>query len=212
MFCTSCGTSLPDNAKFCGVCGERQDDPRANRVRATASMRRDRSLVAGAAGACRACGSDNAPGQRWCAICHTSLVDVSSGRLASPGKRLGAFILDGLIPVWLLIFGIILIASSSGSDTGSSASGLVVILAFFAYAIWAIVLFAKGTTPGKRLLGMRVIKESGETAGFGTMLFREWIGKWISGLLLSLGFFAILWDKDNQGWHDKLASTYVVTR
>src|SRR5690606_15441256 len=47
-------------------------------------------------------------------------------------------------------------------------------------------------------------------AGFLTMLFREWIGKWISGLIFGLGFLWILFDRDNQGWHAKIASTYVV--
>lgn len=53
--------------------------------------------------------------------------------------------------------------------------------------------------PGKNLLGMRVIKEDGRHAGFLTMLIREWVGKWISGLILGLGFLWILFDRDNQG-------------
>jgi uncharacterized RDD family membrane protein YckC len=84
------------------------------------------------------------------------------------------------------------------------------IVLFVAYVIWAFMLFAKGMTPGKKLLGMRVIKEDGTSAGFFTMLIREWIGKAISGLILSLGFLWILFDRDKQGWHDKLMSTYVV--
>ena len=60
------------------------------------------------------------------------------------------------------------------------------------------------------MLGMRVIKEDGSSAGFGTMLIREWIGKLISAMIFSLGFIWILIDKDKQGWHDKLMSTYVV--
>ena len=44
-----------------------------------------------------------------------------------------------------------------------------------------------------------------------TLLIREWIGKSISALVLSLGFLWILIDKENQGWHDKLMSTYVVS-
>jgi len=48
-------------------------------------------------------------------------------------------------------------------------------------------------------------------AGFFIMLIREWIGKAIiSGMIFSLGFLWILFDRDNQGWHDKLVSTYVV--
>jgi len=44
------------------------------------------------------------------------------------------------------------------------------------------------------------------------MLLREWIGRWLSGLLFGLGYLWILLDKDRQAWHDKLASTYVVER
>ena len=57
---------------------------------------------------------------------------------------------------------------------------------------------------------MRVIKEDGAPAGFMTMLVREWIGKWISRLILSLGFLRLLLDKDNPGWHDKLMNTSVI--
>jgi uncharacterized RDD family membrane protein YckC len=81
-----------------------------------------------------------------------------------------------------------------------------------AYVFVALRLFARGTTTGKKLLGMYVIKETGQPAGFGTMLFREWIGKVISGAVLLLGYLWILLDKDRQGWLDKLASTYVIER
>ena len=57
---------------------------------------------------------------------------------------------------------------------------------------------------------MHLIKENGSKANFFTMLIREWIGYSISGLILSLGFLWILFDRDNQGWHEKLMSTYVV--
>ena len=57
---------------------------------------------------------------------------------------------------------------------------------------------------------MRVVKEDGRAAGFFAMLIRESIGKTISGMALSLGFLWILFDQDNQGWHDKLMNTYVV--
>ena len=79
-----------------------------------------------------------------------------------------------------------------------------------AYAIFALILFAKGTIPGKMMLGLHVAKENGERAGFFTMLIREVIGKTVSGLVFGLGFLWIMLDKESQGWHDKLMSTYVV--
>jgi len=42
------------------------------------------------------------------------------------------------------------------------------------------------------------------------MLVRETIGKLISGLVFSLGYLWLLWDKDRQTWHDKLVSTVVM--
>jgi len=162
---------------------------------------------------CPACKGEVPGGVRWRGICHTNVINASVGRLATPGKRLGAHFTDLAIPVVALL--VILSASRLGvAAGGESAGGAIGLLIGFglivAYVVWALKLFARGTTPGKHVLGMKVVKENGQPAGFGTMLFREWIGKLISGLLFSLGYIWILLDKDRQGWQDKLASTYVV--
>lgn len=44
------------------------------------------------------------------------------------------------------------------------------------------------------------------------MILREVIGKFVSGLVLGIGFFWAIWDKDNQTWHDKIAGTVVVRK
>ncbi len=152
--------------------------------------------------ACNACSADLPPGIRWCPICHASAVSSIDGHLASPGKRLGAYFLDFGIP----IFAIVMIASTAAA----LGSGGFFMLLLLGYIVWALMLFSKGTTPGKNLLGMRVIDERGQRASFGKMFVREWIGKFISGFILGLGYIWILLDRDRQGWHDKLVSTYVV--
>ena len=168
--------------------------------------------------ACGHCRQDVPPGSRWCPICHAYVSRTGVGKLASPGKRFAAYMFDLAIPLVAIFFIIPLIAGGTavaafeaGFDddaaSGIALAGLVGLVV--AYLLWALVLFAKGTTPGKRLLRMYVFKESGERAGFFTMFFREWIGKWISAAVFFLGFLWILLDKDWQGWHDKLASTYV---
>lgn len=150
---------------------------------------------------CPSCNNEVPAGFRWCSVCHSSVAG-SDTKLASPGRRLGAFMLDVAIPMFAILFMLGL--------AGVSKSFFLGFLLFVGYIIWAVRLFSRGTTPGKSLLGMRVVKEAGPAAGFGTMLLRETIGKWISGLIFSLGYLWILFDKDRQGWHDKLASTYVV--
>ncbi|ETW95414.1 MAG: hypothetical protein ETSY1_30770 [Candidatus Entotheonella factor] len=120
--------------------------------------------------------------------------------LASPGKRLVASILDLLaLVIFVMIPGI----------AGEGREGVALILLIVSI-VWIVRLFVQGTTPGKKILGMRVVKEGGQNAGLGTMLLREVIGKSISAMILSLGFLWILFDRDRQGWHDKLARTYVV--
>ncbi len=134
------------------------------------------------------------------------------GRPASPGKRLGASLLDGFVPIFafFLIFFTALAGVATETEAGAGIGGLFAFLLSVAYIVWAFVLFARGTTPSKKFLGMRVVKEDGSNASFFTMFIREWIGKIISGMILSPGFLWILFDRNNQGRHDKLMSAYVV--
>jgi len=155
------------------------------------------------AGVCGSCGIAKAPGMRWCTACHTHTLNPAFGRVAAPGKRLGAAFMDNIIPGSIL--GFLVIASAL-----TGPFGIIFLLGMFAFAGWSLYLFCSGTTPGKKALGLTVIKEDGTRAGFGTMLVREWIGKWLSGMVFSLGYLWILFDKDRQAWHDKLVSTYVV--
>jgi uncharacterized RDD family membrane protein YckC len=136
-----------------------------------------------------------------------NVVNQKIGRLAAPVKRLIAIVLDLLIP--MLALGTMGIVSQTSSGEANVAAGLFSILAIV-YLVWAFILFTRGTTPGKKILGMRVVKEDGLTADFFTMFIRETVGRLISSLGFFLGFLWILIDKDNQGWHDKLMRTYVV--
>lgn len=160
---------------------------------------------------CPSCSNETPAGARWCGICHANVLQPEVGRLASPGKRLIAYFLDGLVPLVAIFLIVIVGIGTFASTEGGNPMGLLLGFGLLiAYVVWAFRLFARGTTPGKHLLGMFVIKEDGERVGLATMILREWIGKAISGMVFSLGFLWILIDRDNQGWHDKLASTYVV--
>ena len=165
---------------------------------------------------CRSCNIEPGPGTRWCPLCRGHLTEPALGRLAPPLKRLGAYVLDSFIPVGVGVFMLFfafagrVAAGGPSEPIGNTVAILISFGILIAYAILALVLFARGTTPGKHLLHMRVIKENGAAAGFLTMLGREWIGKWVSGMVFSLGYIWILIDREHQGWHDKLLATYVV--
>lgn len=67
----------------------------------------------------------------------------------------------------------------------------------------------RGQTPGKMIAGIKVIKTNGSNATYATGLVRE-IGEFLSLILLTLGYWLVLFDKQRQGLHDKLAGTLVV--
>ncbi|OGO29429.1 MAG: hypothetical protein A2Z16_03235, partial [Chloroflexi bacterium RBG_16_54_18] len=81
---------------------------------------------------------------------------------------------------------------------------LLYVISYFVF-FWAIV----GQTPGKALLGIRIISVAGKKLSVGRALLR-YLGYWISTAGLLLGFLWILVDDRRQGWHDKISGTYVV--
>ncbi len=100
---------------------------------------------------------------------------------------------------------------SSGALTAVGLSAVLVYTALMGYMAFVLVQLGQGRSPGKKLLGLRVIYlESGRPARFWRMLLREVIGKWVSAIVLYLGFFWAIWDEQHQGWHDKIAKTVVV--
>lgn len=80
-------------------------------------------------------------------------------------------------------------------------------LLFAVYAITLWILAEK--TLGQALLGLRVVRTNGKHI---TLLpaVKRVLGYWISFVALLSGFLWILIDDRRQGWHDKIADTYVV--
>lgn len=93
---------------------------------------------------------------------------------------------------------------------------VALIVALFILALYALVrLFYNmgfwmlaGQTPGKGVMGVRVVRTDGQRLKWGNAIRRE-IGYWISSFLW-LGYLWVLVDNRRQGWHDKLAGTMVV--
>jgi uncharacterized RDD family membrane protein YckC len=74
---------------------------------------------------------------------------------------------------------------------------------------WYFLTQNNGQTPGKRLMNIRVIKVSGEPLTAVDVVIR-YIGYFINTAILLLGWIWAFFDANHQGWHDKLAGTYVV--
>ncbi len=127
---------------------------------------------------------------------------------ASFFRRLGAALIDGII---VGIAGTILgaIIAMGGSTNTSVSNGISMILSIAYYL--GTYMNMEGRTIGKKLLNIQVIKKDGTpmTDPF-TIIIRDVVGKFISGIVILLGYIWVLFDKNNQSWHDKIAGTYVV--
>ncbi|HEV2131582.1 MAG TPA: RDD family protein, partial [Longimicrobiaceae bacterium] len=67
----------------------------------------------------------------------------------------------------------------------------------------------RGQTPGKRLLGIRVLRLDGKPIGWWASFER--FGGYAASILTGLrGFAQMLWDRNRQALHDKISETVVV--
>lgn len=80
----------------------------------------------------------------------------------------------------------------------------IVALAYFT-ALWAW----KKTTIGGIVVGLKVVRTDGRPVTFAVALVRS-LAAAFSIFVLFLGYLWIAWDREKQGWHDKIAGTYVV--
>jgi len=102
-------------------------------------------------------------------------------------------------------------------QTGPDVGWLVGTLAFAAilsiataayYEAW--FLTKKGATPGKMILGLKVIRARGGTIGWGLGLGR-YFAHMLSGLTLYIGYMMAGWDEEKRALHDRICDTRVVT-
>lgn len=84
------------------------------------------------------------------------------------------------------------------------------LLATIITVLYYTILTARGATIGKKVFGMKVVMADGQNIGFGRSLLRHTVGYFVSALIFGLGFIWIGFDPHKQGWHDKIAGTYVV--
>ena len=67
-----------------------------------------------------------------------------------------------------------------------------------------------GQTPGKMALRIKVICTDGDPVSYGRAAKREILGKFVSSILLCIGYIMVAFDAQKQGLHDKIADTYVI--
>lgn len=84
---------------------------------------------------------------------------------------------------------------------------LLMIPIAIAYGVVPPVMW--GGTPGKLLLGLRIVKPDGSPIGYKESVIR-WLATALSGLILGIGYLMIAWDPERRALHDRIAGTRVI--
>lgn len=155
---------------------------------------------------CSSCSQDITDASFFCSWCNRFVPAPEKGEKAGLFHRFIAWMLDFFVPLLGWVGSTLVVAAVS-----EELALAIAILFPLGWLVWALTLFPKGQTPGKYMLGLRVVRQrTGANPGFGIMLIREIPGRILSGLFLMLGYLWALFDTDGQNWHDKLGGTVVL--
>lgn len=149
---------------------------------------------------------------------HNSAVELFPQNQQKAGFwiRVVSYLLDSFLlgmVQFVLSFLIGIIIGAMGIATENAPATNIVIWLFgitlsFGYAVFFTGYC--GQTPAKMALRIKVIRTDGSPLSYGRAALREILGKFVSAILLGIGYLMVAFDNNKQGLHDKIADTYVI--
>lgn len=88
-------------------------------------------------------------------------------------------------------------------------SPVAIATAIVFYLYFVLMTKFLGQTLGKMVFGLKVVELDGKALTWGTVIFREWIGRFISATIMVL-YVVVAFTKKKQGLHDLFADTTVI--
>jgi uncharacterized RDD family membrane protein YckC len=139
--------------------------------------------------------------------------------LATFWWRLLAYLIDSvLISLLISIFASGYLLATIAAMEPDTTEAKIVRLKFnlVIFVISAIYNSVCEATPmrgsiGKKLCKLVVVDADGRGLSLGRALVRNFT-KFLSSIVLGIGYLNILWSEHRQAWHDQIAKTYVITR
>jgi uncharacterized RDD family membrane protein YckC len=144
-----------------------------------------------------------------------------AARYAGFWLRLVASVCDGvcifvllvvLLVATLFCYDVVVAIASGGQDTSASAAVLVNLLAIV--VPWLYYTIAESSpwqaTPGKLLVGLRVVSDAGARISFGRANGRFWAIQ-VSGLTFGIGYLLCAFTPRKQALHDLISGCCVVS-
>lgn len=138
---------------------------------------------------------------------------ASPMRYAGFWRRFLAMLVDGVILSFAskLLFGNAVTTTETVNGVSSLASNFsgpyALVPVLYGILFWIFL----SATPGKMLLGMKVVADDGSKITPIKAILR-YVGYFVSGIILGIGFLMIAFDKEKAGLHDKIAGTRVILK
>lgn len=132
--------------------------------------------------------------------------------------RLAAYLIDSLvvgaallffrIPMWVIYF---MDSNNIFVKPVLFVFGPCDILLYLLGALYFILMtYYAGATLGKKALNIKVISADEDKLTLITVIYRETIGKYLSGVIMCIGYILIGVDKEKRALHDTLCDTRVI--
>jgi len=148
---------------------------------------------------------------------YTAAADPAEFPKAGFWIRFAACVIDSLLlGAVQFVIGLFLgfAGGAAGDFEGGGGFAMLAItwLCSMAVSITYYVFFTgyNGQTPGKMALRIQVVRTDGTPMTYGRAFLREIVGKFVSALILCIGYLMVAFDRQKQGLHDRIAATYVI--
>lgn len=127
------------------------------------------------------------------------------------GLRFAASMFDFLIML-IVVLAATLLLTELGGRRGALLVGRVALIVIVTTTLLNFVILAgrSGQTIGKKILGITIVKDKRQRLGYAAAALRHLVGYPLSAIPFMLGFLSILWDRNQRGWHDRIAGTIVI--
>ena len=228
--CTSCNEELSASLTYCVKCGTRQK-PREEPSEAPSEATTGLGVVQEEAEAkgsvfCPVCRAESEPGASSCFRCGTAFYEADLNRAVQPAEffnRAIAFVLD-LIFLTLISVGVgvalfFLFSRISADPTLGFLSAILLfgpqfLVLSFLYEALTTKLY--GGTPGKRLLGLRVVDDSGNDLGWGASVARAFLKILLNFIIFFIftviSLIMVIGREDKRSAHDLIISSSVTDK
>ena len=133
--------------------------------------------------------------------------------------RLMAYAIDNIIVFTVLLVVRLLLSGLMTVLSGTVLGGNVlfqysikdVILYIFQVMYFILFIYCTGTTPGKRLLNLRVVSaQENASLTLLNVIYRETVGRFLCSISIGIGYMIAGFDRQKRGLHDILCDTRVI--